>query len=156
MFFQPGCDHLFEEFHTNTRQQEPSSVNRNTQRSDLPPVCGSFCRGRLEDRGVEYADTPEDICEEIRRFNALWEEEHPGMPIYLLPDNPHYPHELFDKNWTLNSNSSGGSRISDPEIYRISVLAAAVLHFKSAKYIFDKFRICLFLADSVHCKRGGL
>ena len=43
-------------------------------------------------------DTPEDICEEIRRFNNLWEEEYPGRPIYLLPDNPHYPHELFDKN----------------------------------------------------------
>ena len=43
-------------------------------------------------------DTPEDICEEIRRFNNLWEEEYPGRPIYLLPDNPHYPHKLFDKN----------------------------------------------------------
>ena len=43
-------------------------------------------------------DTPKDICEEIRRFNNLWEEEYPGRPIYLLPDNPHYPHELFDKN----------------------------------------------------------
>ena len=43
-------------------------------------------------------DTPEDICEEIRRFNNLWEEEYPGRPIYLLPDNPHYPHELFAEN----------------------------------------------------------
>ena len=43
-------------------------------------------------------DTPEDVCEEIRRFNNLWEEEYPGRPIYLLPDNPHYPHELFAEN----------------------------------------------------------
>lgn len=43
-------------------------------------------------------DTPEDICERIRRFNNLWEEEYPGRPIYLLPDNPHYPHELFAEN----------------------------------------------------------
>ena len=43
-------------------------------------------------------DTPEDICKEIRRFNNLWEEEYPGRPIYLLPDNPHYPHELFAEN----------------------------------------------------------
>lgn len=43
-------------------------------------------------------DTPEDICEKIRSFNNQWEEEYPGMPIYLLPENPHYPHELFDKN----------------------------------------------------------
>lgn len=43
-------------------------------------------------------DTPEDICEEIRSFNNQWEEEYPGRPIYLLPENPHYPHELFDKN----------------------------------------------------------
>ena len=42
-------------------------------------------------------DAPPDICQEIREFNAEWEEEHQGRPLYLLPEHKWYPKELLEQ-----------------------------------------------------------
>jgi len=37
-----------------------------------------------------------DICQKIREFNSEWEEEYPGLPLYLFPEHKWYPKDLLD------------------------------------------------------------